>query len=442
MRIAALVAGLVAFVIYMANGREIASYDSQPAKYLAIEIATRHSLSLSHVVGRIPALGDRPAFVRDRDGNYRSAYPLPSALAAGGVAWLLLKLHVLDPQAPLAAPLVAKLTASALTALSVALALLTAARRLNGWQAGWIALALGVGTNLWASVSQTLWQQETALCALMGAVLVLARREARGVDLVTAGALLGLAGWARPQLAPIVAVLALSMIVRWGPRGVVGAIPIACVALVAIAINEAWFGTALGGMTSLEALHPLVHRTPGTLSRTPWVSAAGLLVSPSRGLLVFSPVVAFAAVGIAAARREGWRSDLAWCVAAAAAEFVAYSFYQVWWGGHTYGPRYMLDVLPLVVPLAAAGFPAIAARRGVAALAAASLVWSIGAAACGAFVYPAEHWNTDPESVDQHHERLWDWRDTQIARAAHAGWNPSNFALFSRAAFRPDARTP
>jgi hypothetical protein len=102
----------------------------------------------------------------------------------------------------------------------------------------------------------------------------------------------------------------------------------------------------------------------------------------------------------------------------------------------------MLDVLPLLVPVAAAGFERIARRRSVAAVAAASLAWSIGVAALGAFVYPAEQWNTDPESVDQHHERLWDWRDAQIARAAHAGWNPNNFALFSRAAFRPDARTP
>src|SRR5215472_14450089 len=122
MRLSAFVAALAAFVVYTANGREIPSYDSQPAKYLAIEIATRHSLSLNHVVGRIPALGDRPAFARDRHGNYRSAYPLPSAMAAGAVAWTLSRLNIVDPHAPLAAPFIAKLTASALTAIAVALA--------------------------------------------------------------------------------------------------------------------------------------------------------------------------------------------------------------------------------------------------------------------------------------------------------------------------------
>ena len=65
---AALVA-VIAFLVYNANGREIGSYDSQPAKFLAIEIATRGSLSLGRVVGRIPLLADRPAFAVDRRGN-------------------------------------------------------------------------------------------------------------------------------------------------------------------------------------------------------------------------------------------------------------------------------------------------------------------------------------------------------------------------------------
>lgn len=430
------IAAFAAFLLFMANGREIPSYDSQSAKFLAIEIATRHSLSLGHVVGRIPALGDRPAFVRDRHGNYRTAYPLPSALAAGAVAWTLATAGVVDPRAPLAAPFVAKLTASVLTAVAVGLAFLTAQRRVPVPHAALIAIALGAGTNLWAGVSQTLWQQETALCALMGAALILARAGLTGRHFLGAGALLGLAGWARPQVAPIVLVLAISMVVRAGRGALAGWIPIVCAAAIAIAINLAWFGHPLGAVPSLEALHETVHGASGSVSTTPWISAAGLLVSPSRGLFVFSPVVLFAAFGFPVARREGWSSDLAWCVAAAAAQFAAYSFYQVWWGGHTFGPRYALDVLPPLVPVAAAGFPAIVRRRAVAALAAVCLAWSIGAAALGAFVYPADGWNTDPLNVDTAHRRLWDWRDCQLRRAAHAGWNQQNFALFSRYAFR------
>ena len=427
---AALVA-VIAFLVYNANGREIGSYDSQPAKFLAIEIATRGSLSLGRVVGRIPLLADRPAFAVDRRGNYRSAYPLPSALAAGGVAWVLSKTHALDLSAPRAPARVAKLTASALTALTIAFALLAGARRTTVPQAIVLALALALGTNLWAAVSQTLWQQETALCGLMGAVWLLGAPNGTLGRALAAGALLGIAAAARPQVAPAVAILAASMVVRWGRRGAIGIAPIALAAIAVVAINISWFGHPLGAVPKLEALHPEYHGLSGSFQWQPWIGAAGLLVSPSRGLLIFSPIVAFAALGLRHARREGRRSDLAWCAAAAAAQMTLYSFYGVWWGGHTFGPRYALDALPMLVPVAAAALPAILASRVLRWTAAACLAWSIAAAAAGAFIYPAEVWNTDPADVDRAHDRLWEWRDSQLERCARAPWSPQNFALLS-----------
>ena len=41
---------------------------------------------------------------------------------------------------------------------------------------------------------------------------------------------------------------------------------------------------------------------------------------------------------------------------------------------------------------------------------------------------------TDPVDVDTNHERLWDWRDSQIVRCWQRGFSPQNFALFSREA--------
>jgi len=58
----------------------------------------------------------------------------------------------------------------------------------------------------------------------------------------------------------------------------------------------------------------------------------------------------------------------------------------------------------------------------------------------GAFVYPNDQWNTNPDNVDIDHARLWDWRDPQIVRAWRRGPSPQNFDLFSRAAVRADSR--
>lgn len=432
----------VAFGAYTANGREIASYDSQPSKYLALEIATHHRLSLGHVVGKVPELANRSGFAKDLRGNYRSAYPLPSAFAAGVTAWVLSAAGLVDLDALLAGRLVAKLTASILTALMVVCAFLAAARRLPERQAAVLALGLGLGTNLWTGVSQTLWQQETALLCLMAAVLLLDTATPSVARAAAVGALLGVAGWARLPLAPTVAVLVISLVVRWRVRAAVAFIPLAASAGIAIAVNLAWFGHPLGALPALETLHPTIHGTTGSFETKPWISAAGLLFSPSRGLLVFSPVVAIAAAGWAAALRARWDSPLRWCLAAAISQFVFYATYRVWWAGHTYGPRYMLDLLPLLVPLAIAGFPMVTRSRALTAIAAVALAWSVTVSAAGAFVYPAEQWNTDPTDVDRYHERLWDWRDSQIARALHSAPSSQNFELFTMHAIRRPVAAP
>jgi hypothetical protein len=77
------------FAIYNLNGREIGTTDSQPAKFLAREVAVRGTLTLDRVVAERPGLGLRPAFVRARDGHVRSAYPIVPALIAAVPATLL-----------------------------------------------------------------------------------------------------------------------------------------------------------------------------------------------------------------------------------------------------------------------------------------------------------------------------------------------------------------
>jgi hypothetical protein len=183
----------------------------------------------------------------------------------------------------------------------------------------------------------------------------------------------------------------------------------------------------------LEALHVTVHGTSGSFGDL--TGLAGVLVSPSRGLLIFSPVVLLAAAGGGAAIRGGWRRPPAWCLLAAAFQYVLYGTYAVWWGGHTYGPRYMLDLLPLLAPVAIAGAERLARPRAYAA-AGVALAWSIGVAATGAFYYPNDRWNTDPADVDRYHDRLWEWSDSQIVRCWTRGPSPQNFRLFTREAFR------
>ena len=122
---------------------------------------------------------------------------------------------------------------------------------------------------------------------------------------------------------------------------------------------------------------------------------------------------------------RAWRSPLRWCAAGAVAQFLLYGSYSVWWAGHTYGPRYLLDVLPILFPLAAAAVARIHMGRVALAACTAALAWSIVLAATGAFFYPHERWNNDPVDVDRDHARLWEWSDPQFVRCWRRGLEPA-----------------
>jgi hypothetical protein len=433
---AGLCVGLV--LVYNSNGREIGSYDTQPTKFAARELLLRGTLSLNHVVGATPQYATRWGFILAADGNYRSIYSPVPALMAAAVTWPLWQAGLFDARAPLAPGLMAVLTASVLVSLAVTFAFLHARRVLPRGRAVLLAAGLGLGTGFWSTASQTLWQTETAVFGLALAVLAFAAPGERisGRGAVAIGVGLGLAGATRPQLAPIVAILLAGTWARSGPRHALAATALVATFGAAVcAANLQWFGHPLGALPLLEETNSLVHRT-GASFGLQLEGFLGLLVSPSRGLLIFSPVVLVAAAGILPAFSAGWRSPLPWCVLALAAQYALYGSYSVWWGGHTYGPRYLVDILPVAVPLAAAAMGPSRRGRSAGVAAAAMLAWSIAVSATGAFCYPYDAWNVDPSDVDRNHARLWSVADNQIARCWRRGPSPQNFSLVDRAAFR------
>ena len=76
----------------------------------------------------------------------------------------------------------------------------------------------------------------------------------------------------------------------------------------------------------------------------------GNLVSPARGLLVFSPVLLFAIPGVIRAIRSPVYRPWGWAIAVAVvAHWIAISSFPHWWGGYSFGPRLMTDVLPFLI---------------------------------------------------------------------------------------------
>ena len=422
---------LALLAVYNANGREIGGSDSQPTKLGARALALRGNLRLDEDVRRIPQLAERVSFARDLQGHYRSAYS-PVGSIFGAVTATGMRLLGAELEAPRGPNLIAKLTASILTALAVCLVFFTLRRFVSTGIALAVAVGLGIGTNFWALHSQTMAQHDIVAFGLALCLFNWTRPTSElAARHLYAGALgLAFAITARTQVGPLVGVLCLGLIARVGWRRAIGPIALTATILgVLIAAQWHWFGHPLGAMPILEQLHPEVHAVEGSLSREPWVGAAGLLISPSRGLLVFSPVVIIALIGLIPSLRALPDYGLGWAFAGSFLLYAGYACYTVWWGGHSYGPRYLLDFVVFLTPAAAVALSRVVRPRWARAVCALALVWSIVAAGTGAFF--ADNWNTSPNEIDKNHNRLWDWHDPQVARAWKMGPSPQNFNLFN-----------
>jgi hypothetical protein len=145
------------------------------------------------------------------------------------------------------------------------------------------------------------------------------------------------------------------------------------------------------------------------------------LVSPNRGLLVFTPVALLSVVGFVLAVRRRGPLPPALAIAAAVAVIghvlaVAGSGIS---SGASYGPRYMADLLPFLVLLALPVVERLAeggAARWVRASVAVLVLLSIAVHAQGAWSKPAQCWNATPTNIDVDHDRVWDWSDPQMLR--------------------------
>jgi hypothetical protein len=146
------------------------------------------------------------------------------------------------------------------------------------------------------------------------------------------------------------------------------------------------------------------------------MALAGNLISPSRGLLIFTPVFLFAIVSMV---RMKWRAPLApWLAVLALAHWIVVSSYITnWWAGHSYGPRFFTDITPIFALFL---IPWFEQWNGLSRFARVTFVTFalVGFAIHlrGGWSQAVIQWNVDPVNIDAHPERNWDWSDPPFLR--------------------------
>ena len=304
--------------------------------------------------------------------------------------------------------LVEMLIASALMALAAGVHLLIALEFLPLPLASLLTFIFALATPVWSTASRSMGNQTPALLMLITAVwlVVLARRCEK---FATYAAIpLALAFMMRPTTAIAVALLSIYVGLHYRRR-------LASYVAVAAPFAILFFGY------NLCVRHHLFQRyftDPGAWPPASFPERFGLqLVSPSRGLFIFSPVLLFSFYGIWLAWRRRWLHPLApWLAAIIGGQILLVSKY--YWPGYSYGPRYFTEIIPLLTIFLIPVFQEWSAfPRAWKALFFLTLAWSVFVHARGATSFVVHQWNGTPTEVDT--VRVWDWHDPQFLRGLY-----------------------
>ncbi len=306
---------------------------------------------------------------------------------------------------------VSRVLAGLLCALATAL-VFASCWRLASLSASLLAtVAFAFGSGVLSVTSRGLWQHTwaTPLLALgMWALLRGCSDSSRRVAIL-AGAAFALAFACRPQTG--VFLVAGGFALARARRDALFAYSLAAFPILALvfAYNTWYFDSPFVFAQTLRSRDVALFKTgsESLLGARPWEAALGLLASPSRGLLVFSPWVALGLAALAPRRAGSGAGQDVLCVLSAAAlgVFLSAALWFDWWGGYTVSCRPLLDLLPVVAVLTALGLDRFH-RAGVRLLFVAALAWSIALAAFAALHPGVVSWNEEHD-VDRHPEHLW-----------------------------------
>jgi hypothetical protein len=418
-------------LVYSVNGREISASDTVANQLLPVAVWRGDGF----VLNRFASTEREHYYVRKHGDDWISRYPVvPAVLALPATGVQLFVLDRIAPgwsgSRPLAYWYMGMMSknASALLAALTGVLLYALLFRLGlGEVALPTTLATALGSNLWMVGSQAPWLHGSVAFFLTLSLLLLVPAPTVRWRLVTAGLAMAGAVCARPTSAVFALPLALWAVAALRGRSLWLLVPAGAVGALLLAYNWTVYGYLAGGLAEIEALGHEKHAVAGSITEEPFVSFAGTLVSPSRGLFVYTPwVLLVLALLPRTWERVGASGPLRAVLVGLLPFFVVVGSYAVWWGGWSFGPRYWTEAMPLFGVLL--GFSVAWAREH-------SRMWlagfgvtvglAIGIQAIGAFCYPSS-WNEHPAPVDRNHERLWDWGDTEIHRSLLEGphWPP------------------
>ena len=421
---------LLLLVIYNSNFRTIGTDDSFPARLLPFSLLLDHSLYLDQWIQPHLAELQGPRglwFAAKSHDHWMSAYPIITPIVLTPLyvlpAWWLSRhsppLYPHSHDFLVIAFTMEKISASLIAAASGALLFLALRKIASRNVSLVVALIYALASNTWTISSQALWRHGLTELSFAFLLWVLFRLPDSRYAPFWAGLALAVAAANKP----LEAILIVPFLFYFGRRHwknlFLFLTPLVAIGSLVFAYNLYFFARLLGGYPTPTFVTQggthfafLVHLVVGL---------PGSLVSPNRGLLVYTPWAAFAFWGAARLWKEkslGWSRSL---IVAMAAICVVQAGGGDWWGGWCFGPRYSTDLLPFLAWFLVPVWGSIRARPVLRVAFAATVAIALWVQVVGAFYYPAGNWDGSPVNVNSEPQRLWDWSDNQVLRSWRAG---------------------
>jgi len=391
---------LVVFGIYRLTERSFKIIDVNAVMRLPLSMIHEGDLDLDEFKTRIPA-----KVVVEHRGHLVSIFPWWPAIQLLPV-YLVLNIagSWTDDEAIWRAQ---RRAAQAWMALTVVLMAVAVFRLYGKVTAGVMMVAFGFGSINWFVLSQVSFSNGLVQFWLVVAVLLVASdsepsRWAATLCLVS----VVVAVFYRLNLLPVAFCLMVYVVWRLRRAAVIPVIVAMLVVFAMAVANFYYLGNPIG-MYGLDAGRMQLP-SPDFL-----LALYANLLSPGRGLVVFSPWVLLAGLGLVLGRRE--LRLLHWLLFLGCLGHLVLTSNHFDWlgGGGSMGPRLTSDVLPLWTLLAAAGFSRLMSRPIILLLGAGTVAAGVTVAA-GQVFSDSYLWNQRPVPATQARDRIFDWRDALV----------------------------
>ena len=393
--------------------------DSSYSMLLSQSLLDHRSFALDHYT--LP-----PAYQLETiNGHTYYRFPPGTSVLSAPFVWVLNRLGISAANAdgtynPRGETMIEAGLAACLMALLAGIFFYTARLLLaNRWSAV-VALGGALGTQVYSTASRALWSETWGIFLLGIVVFLLLSHETgkRKLNPLILASLLSWTFFVRPTFAvPIVAISIYlflfhrTLFIRYALTG------------------AAWLlGFVFYSWFHYGQLMPDYYRADRLLFNVFWTALAGNLVSPARGLLIYVPVVLFVFYLLVRFRKFVSHPRLVWLsLSIVVAHLIVISGFPHWWAGHSFGPRFTTSLVPWLVLLAILAVRAMLnwreqqtdrthafAWRAQLFCGGLLLFFSVFINTLGATSHATWLWNMRPRGIDEHPDRLWDWRQPQF----------------------------